>query len=210
MKDIDRELTCRQCGKQFLFTAGEQEFYERKGFSSPNRCPECRPNRQNQPQYLVCSQCGTELEKGTSIYCTACLASVHLEFELRTEQAQRDLDEAQSKLAAIESEKVEVEKSLRQNEQLVAQLKQKVNSLNQDLENSHQFHAVLGWSQEALTGIEERLGALEQAQNKTNQRMLQLVQKIHEMYEKTSLLELIKRGFSNLVIDQKTQKEKSR
>ena len=28
----DKVLTCRDCGKEFLFTAGEQSFYAEKGF----------------------------------------------------------------------------------------------------------------------------------------------------------------------------------
>ncbi|MDE5592343.1 MAG: zinc-ribbon domain-containing protein [Clostridiales bacterium] len=39
----DKTLTCRDCGKEFVFTAGEQEFYAEKGFEhEPTRCPECR------------------------------------------------------------------------------------------------------------------------------------------------------------------------
>lgn len=39
----DRTLTCAACGKEFLFTAGEQAFYADKGFvGHPGRCPECR------------------------------------------------------------------------------------------------------------------------------------------------------------------------
>jgi CxxC-x17-CxxC domain-containing protein len=39
----DRELTCRDCGSTFTFTAGEQEFYASKGLmNAPRRCPDCR------------------------------------------------------------------------------------------------------------------------------------------------------------------------
>ncbi len=38
----DKVLTCKDCGKEFTFTAGEQEFYAEKGFHDPARCPECR------------------------------------------------------------------------------------------------------------------------------------------------------------------------
>ncbi len=41
----DRNLTCRDCGKQFTFTAGEQEFYATRGFSEPTRCASCRADR---------------------------------------------------------------------------------------------------------------------------------------------------------------------
>jgi len=39
-------LTCVDCGRQFAFTAGEQEFYAMKGFTNkPNRCSDCRAAR---------------------------------------------------------------------------------------------------------------------------------------------------------------------
>ena len=28
----DKTLTCRDCGNEFVFTEGEQEFYKEKGF----------------------------------------------------------------------------------------------------------------------------------------------------------------------------------
>ena len=40
----DKKLVCKDCGKEFLFTVGEQEFYLDKGFSIPKRCKECRRN----------------------------------------------------------------------------------------------------------------------------------------------------------------------
>ena len=39
----DETLVCEDCGAQFVFTAGEQEFYAEKGLvNKPKRCPECR------------------------------------------------------------------------------------------------------------------------------------------------------------------------
>ena len=39
----DRSIACIDCGQEFTFTAGEQEFYAQRGFSeSPKRCPSCR------------------------------------------------------------------------------------------------------------------------------------------------------------------------
>lgn len=46
MAFADKTLTCRDCGTQFVFTAGEQEFYANKGFANePTRCPSCRQAR---------------------------------------------------------------------------------------------------------------------------------------------------------------------
>ncbi len=193
-KDSDINLTCRQCGREFVFTKAEQEFYELKGFTFPGRCQECRSTKQSQPHHLVCSQCGTELEKGASIYCTACLASTHLEFELKTKQSQKAASAAHTKLLASESQKAELAESLRQKEQLITELVLKVNSLSQDLDKANQFQATLGSLQPALNEIEQRLEALEHAKNKINERMLQIAERMHEMYENTGLLELIKRS----------------
>jgi CxxC-x17-CxxC domain-containing protein len=42
----DRPLECIDCKNEFTFTAGEQEFYERKGFREiPKRCKPCRELR---------------------------------------------------------------------------------------------------------------------------------------------------------------------
>ena len=39
----DQTLQCRDCGKEFTWTASEQEFYQQKGFTNaPVRCPDCR------------------------------------------------------------------------------------------------------------------------------------------------------------------------
>ena len=35
----DKTLTCKDCGAEFVFTVGEQEFYKEKGFDNePKRC----------------------------------------------------------------------------------------------------------------------------------------------------------------------------
>ena len=42
----DKTLVCRDCGAEFVFTAGEQEFYAEKGFQNePTRCKACRQAR---------------------------------------------------------------------------------------------------------------------------------------------------------------------
>ena len=39
----DKTLTCKDCGAEFVFTVGEQEFYKEKGFDNePKRCLACR------------------------------------------------------------------------------------------------------------------------------------------------------------------------
>ena len=42
----DKTIVCKDCGCEFIFTAGEQEFYKEKGFENePVRCPACRKAR---------------------------------------------------------------------------------------------------------------------------------------------------------------------
>jgi len=87
----DKTLVCKDCGKEFVFTAGEQEFYEAKGFQNePGRCKECRTARKSlhgsakgeREMYdAVCAECGKEtqvpfrprLEK--PVYCSECFAN---------------------------------------------------------------------------------------------------------------------------------------
>jgi len=87
MSFTDKTLTCRDCSKTFTFTAGEQEFYEQKGFKNePQRCPECRTakkqERSSNRQFfkVTCADCGQETEvpfqpTGTKpVYCNDCFA----------------------------------------------------------------------------------------------------------------------------------------
>lgn len=83
----DQTLICSDCGKQYVWTAGEQDFYKQKGFEAPHRCPECREKRKNERRAtrtmtkIVCSQCGKEDEvpfvprKGTGVLCRDCFAA---------------------------------------------------------------------------------------------------------------------------------------
>lgn len=43
MEFTDETLICVDCNQEFVFSAGEQEFYQEKGLNNPpKRCPECR------------------------------------------------------------------------------------------------------------------------------------------------------------------------
>ena len=62
----DKTLICKECGAEFVFTAGEQEFYAEKGFvNEPQRCKACRDARKasarNREMYTVpCANCGKD------------------------------------------------------------------------------------------------------------------------------------------------------
>ena len=49
----DKTLICKDCGKEFVFTAGEQEFYAEKGFQNePQRCKASFPAQERQTGLL--------------------------------------------------------------------------------------------------------------------------------------------------------------
>ena len=48
MKFEDKTVKCCDCGEEFTFTAGEQEFFSERGYSIPKRCKPCRDAKKNQ------------------------------------------------------------------------------------------------------------------------------------------------------------------
>ncbi len=64
----DQTLTCRDCGTEFVWTAGEQEFYASKNLSAPTRCKDCRAKKRAEREGgrngervmydITCSKCG--------------------------------------------------------------------------------------------------------------------------------------------------------
>ena len=64
----DKTLVCKDCGKEFVWTAGEQEFYASRGFENqPQRCKPCRDARKNgQPREdrpVYCSDCFARMKQ---------------------------------------------------------------------------------------------------------------------------------------------------
>ena len=100
----DKTLECSDCGKEFTFSAEEQEQFQSRGYTNePKRCPECRqarkaerygnsgnsygngsygstPRRQLFP--AVCADCGKETKvpfepsQGRPVYCSDCYRKV--------------------------------------------------------------------------------------------------------------------------------------
>ncbi|MDR1892504.1 MAG: zinc-ribbon domain containing protein [Oscillospiraceae bacterium] len=83
----DKTLICKECGAEFVFTAGEQEFYSSKGFvNEPQRCKACRDNRKNagkperEMHTAICADCGVECKvpfkprEDRPVYCSECFA----------------------------------------------------------------------------------------------------------------------------------------
>ena len=50
----DKTLICKECGKEFVFTAGEQEFYASKGFRDVRHA--VTQERMHLSQSVKCSQ----------------------------------------------------------------------------------------------------------------------------------------------------------
>ncbi|MDD4689835.1 MAG: zinc-ribbon domain containing protein [Eubacteriales bacterium] len=86
----DKTIACKDCGKDFIFTAGEQEFYAEKGFENePTRCKECRMAKKDslrnkrQMHTAVCAGCGGEAvvpfePKGDKpVYCSNCFSKMN-------------------------------------------------------------------------------------------------------------------------------------
>jgi CxxC-x17-CxxC domain-containing protein len=100
----DKSIQCSDCGTAFTFSAGEQEFFQSKGYTNePKRCPSCRQARKSQ-QYgnsgnsygdhsygnqrqmfpAVCAECGKDTEvpfepRGDKpVYCSDCYRKVRL------------------------------------------------------------------------------------------------------------------------------------
>lgn len=45
----DKIIVCKDCGKEFIFSVGEQKFFKEKGFENdPVRCPACRKAKKAQ------------------------------------------------------------------------------------------------------------------------------------------------------------------
>lgn len=85
----DKTLVCKDCNNEFVFTAGEQEFYAEKGFvNEPQRCKACRDARKTaikgSREYhdATCAQCGAACKvpfapkEDRPVYCSECFAKM--------------------------------------------------------------------------------------------------------------------------------------
>ncbi len=83
----DRTIICRNCGEEFVFSAGEQEYFASKGLHDPLNCKECRAARKRAKNPgervfydAICAECGEparipfEPKEGRPVYCSTCQA----------------------------------------------------------------------------------------------------------------------------------------
>jgi CxxC-x17-CxxC domain-containing protein len=89
----DKTLVCKDCGREFSFSASEQEFFASKGYENePTRCPACRSARRGRERterrggrreeremfQAVCARCGAQTSvpfkprPDRPVYCRDC------------------------------------------------------------------------------------------------------------------------------------------
>ena len=87
----DKTLVCKDCGNEFIFSAGEQAFYAEKGFQNePTRCRDCRqarkaarpaPGTPREMHDAICAECGKPTQvpflprEDRPVYCSECFAA---------------------------------------------------------------------------------------------------------------------------------------
>lgn len=85
MELVDKVLKCVDCGHDFVFTAGEQVFFQQQQFKNdPKRCKPCKAKRASgasaaRPETrATCSQCGAQTTvpflptQGRPVLCRQC------------------------------------------------------------------------------------------------------------------------------------------
>jgi CxxC-x17-CxxC domain-containing protein len=95
MEFQDRLLRCVDCSTEFVWTAGEQQFFADKNFKNePKRCKSCKTKRASRPAggpgggarervetVTTCSNCGKETTvpfkptQGRPVFCKECFQS---------------------------------------------------------------------------------------------------------------------------------------
>jgi len=93
MEFQDRVLRCVECGAEFTWTAGEQQFFADKNFTNePKRCRSCKTRRTGRPTAAPstrervetvtnCSNCGRQTTvpfkptQGRPVLCRECFQS---------------------------------------------------------------------------------------------------------------------------------------
>ena len=95
----DKTLTCVECGGEFIFTSGEQEFFQARGFGNePKRCRSCRAVRRSEQRSggmfqegpremypINCAECGNDAmvpfrpRGDRPVYCSDCFSKMRTE-----------------------------------------------------------------------------------------------------------------------------------
>ncbi|MEN6415904.1 MAG: DEAD/DEAH box helicase [Armatimonadota bacterium] len=84
----DKVCTCRDCEREFVFSAQEQKDFQKQGFNPPTRCAECHQKRNARRRHsrggdcgthvALCAKCGKEAQvpfkpsDSKPVYCDEC------------------------------------------------------------------------------------------------------------------------------------------
>lgn len=75
----DKKITCRDCAKDFVWTAGEQQFFQEKGFDrAPIRCLDCRKKKKQMHQK---TNTPSEIQRFFQVKCKKCGKTSEVPFE---------------------------------------------------------------------------------------------------------------------------------
>jgi hypothetical protein len=205
----DMTLTCIQCGKEFIFSEDEQEFYKSRGYTSPHRCKQCRVTRRQQTP-ATCSRCGNSFVEGSPVYCAACQVDSQLEFDIKIQQLQSTIEESRKKLdsfssekspilmettenlKAAESEKAHLAELLAQKDEVISSLELRLKNISSELEKAAPNRLSPDWLGPTLNSLKEKLVSLENNQNNLIEALLQLVEKNETPPKNNGIFDLLK------------------
>ena len=85
----DRDVLCVSCGLMFVFSTGEQLFFQGKGFTNePKHCKQCKAKREGggnwqrrMETHVTCSGCGSNTTvpfkptQGKPVLCKTCFVN---------------------------------------------------------------------------------------------------------------------------------------
>ncbi len=107
----DKTLKCADCGKEFVWSADEQQFFADHGFENePKRCPECRKSRRHARREakraeremfdIVCEKCGKATQvpfkpdPTRPVYCNDCFQEILAERRAKPADKAEETDPA--------------------------------------------------------------------------------------------------------------------
>lgn len=87
----EKTLVCKLCRQPFLFTAEEQELFERRGYLPPSICKDCRRDQRygGRTYPAVCAACGRNAKvpfpppPDKLVYCADCWSQIVAEKKAR-------------------------------------------------------------------------------------------------------------------------------
>lgn len=70
----DAEIFCIDCGREFIWTAGEQVFFRDKGLANPpKRCRKCKKEKNHRLNAILqANETGIKLKVEVAVFCACC------------------------------------------------------------------------------------------------------------------------------------------